>query len=103
MSTPTFSLFDSPNENTPNKNVICLMARGTKVSSSSHSTPLANDDFDDEMSLEVKRELIAFDEFVTNLQGEAKIHFGNILDQLSHTQELLDVRCKLRNEHMIEI
>src|SRR3954462_11564188 len=29
--------------------------------------------------------------------------FGNILDQLSHTQELLDVRCKLGHEHMIEL
>jgi len=50
-TTPTFSVFDSPNENTPNKNTTCLMARGTEVSSSSHSTPLANDEIDDEMSL----------------------------------------------------
>ena len=28
-STPTFSLFDSPNENSSTKNVTCLMARGT--------------------------------------------------------------------------
>src|SRR3954467_4626851 len=55
------------------------------------------------MSLDVKRELIAFDELMTNLQGDAKIHFGNILDQLSHTQELLDVRCKLGHEHIIEL
>src|SRR5215216_3235660 len=40
-STPTFSLFGSPNENTPNNNVTCFMARGTEVSSSSHSSPLA--------------------------------------------------------------
>ena len=55
------------------------------------------------MSFEVKRELIDFDEFVTNLQGEAKTHFGNILDQISHTQKLLDVRCKLGHEHMVEL
>ena len=47
-STPSFSLFDSPNENMSNKNVTCLMARGTEVLSSSHSTSLVNDDFDDE-------------------------------------------------------
>ena len=40
---------------------------------------------------------------MTNLQGDAKIHFVNILDQLSHTQELLDVRCKLGHEYMIEL
>src|SRR4051812_29604887 len=102
-STPTFSLFDSPNENSPTKNVTCLMARGTEVSSSSHSTPLDNDELADEMSLDVKKELISFDEFMTNLKGDAKLHFENILDQLSHTQELLDVRCKLGHEHKIEL
>src|SRR3954462_12794894 len=40
---------------------------------------------------------------MTKLQGDDKIHFGSILDQLSHTQELLDVRCKLGHEHMIEL
>src|SRR5215216_4914782 len=79
------------------------MARGTKVSSSSHPTLLSNDENDDEMSLEVKKEIIAFDEFMNNLQGEHKIHFVDLLDQLSHTQELLDERCKLGREHMIEV
>src|SRR3954471_17724332 len=102
-STPTFSLFDSPNENSSTKNATCLMARGTEVSSSSRSTHLDNDEIDDEMSLDVKKELIAFDEFMTNLEGDAKLHFGNILDQLSHTQELLDVICKIGHEHMIEL
>ena len=40
---------------------------------------------------------------MTNLEGDVKLHFGNILDQLSHTQELLDVRRKLGHEHMIEL
>src|SRR4051812_9656091 len=75
-STPTFSPFDSPNENSPTKNVTCLMARETEVSSSSRSSPLDNDELDDEMSLDVKKELIAFDEFMNNLDGDAKLHFA---------------------------
>src|SRR3954471_7816116 len=55
------------------------------------------------MSLEVKKEIIAFDEFMNNLQGEHKRHFVDLLNQLSHTQELLDERCKLGREHMIEV
>ena len=98
-----FSLFDYPNENISNKNVTCLMARGSKVSSSSLSTSMINDELNDDITLEVKEELVAFNVYMTNLQGEHKKNFVNLLNQLAYTQELLDKRCKLGREHILEM
>ena len=85
-SSPT-SLFDSPNENVINKNVTCLMARGSEVSSSIYSFPkiTMNTNMNDEVSLRMK-EVVALDCFLTNLQGEHKIHFDALMSQLSHSE-----------------
>ena len=68
-STTTSSLFDSPNENLP-KNINCLMAGASEVISSiSYIAKLNTDDMDDDTSLKIKEEIMAFDHFMTNLQG----------------------------------
>ena len=74
-STPS-SLFDSPNENAINNNATCLMARGSEVSTSNSSFPKTNInlDMDDHASLKMK-EVIALDNFFTNLHGEHKTPF----------------------------
>src|SRR3954468_17953109 len=79
------------------------MARGSKVLSSSHPSLMIDDELYDDISLEVKEELVAFDVFMTNLQGEHKKHFVNLLSQLYHTQQLLDEICKLGRERIIEV
>ena len=82
------SLFDSPNENIINKNATCLMARSSEVTSSNSSFPKAMIDMDDPASLKVKEEIIALDYFFTNLQGEYKIHFEALMDQLAQNELL---------------
>ena len=71
-STPPPSLFESPNENLTNKEAKCFMAKGSEVSSPSPIPKDKNNVMDDAMSLDVKLEIMAFDEFFSNLQGEAK-------------------------------
>ena len=45
---------------------------------------------DDVDSLEIKRELVDIDAFVSNLQGEVKERFAALLNELSEAQELLE-------------
>ena len=58
-------LFESPNENVSNPSARCLMANATEVSSSPSPKTM-----NDATSLRVKEEIVAFDRFITNLQGE---------------------------------
>ena len=71
VSTPSTSVFESPNENLFTNNARCHMAHATKVSS---STPKTMHEIDDKTSLVIKKELVAFDTFLANLQGETKKH-----------------------------
>ena len=83
------SLFDSPNENVTNHDSKCLMAKATEVTPSSKlPTHLPNVDDDD--SLEIKRELVDLDTFVTNLQGEARERFKALMDECKEAQELIE-------------
>ena len=83
VSTSSSSLFASPNENLSTNTARCLMAHLTEVSSPSPKTT------HDQSSLEIKKELVAFDTFVTNLQGEAKEHVESLMRQLCAAEELL--------------
>jgi hypothetical protein len=74
-STPSTSLFDSPNENTANNSHKCLMAKASKATYSSR--PISNSTIslvDDEDSLKVKCEVVGLDEFMSNLEGATKVH-----------------------------
>lgn len=93
-STPS-SLFDSPNENAPIQ-ATCLMAKGPEVHS--HSSPKTMHDMDDPTSLKVKEEMIAFETFLANLQGETKRHFETIMSQYGEALELLEQKGKIERE-----
>ena len=85
-STSSVSLFESPNENLSTNNASCFMAHITEVSS---PTPKAVPDSDDHASLVVKKELVAFDMFVANLQGETKKHVESLMRQVGIADCLL--------------
>ena len=90
-TTPSTSLFASPNENKAPK-TICLMARASTVTSSSPKSPLSptstlSEDMD---SLEVKKEIIAFDEFLSNMEGDTRVHVESLMGQLGEAQDLLE-------------
>ena len=94
------SLFESPNENFSTNNARCLMAHVTEVSS---STPKTMHDMNDQSSLVIKKELVAFDTFMTNLQGEAKEHVESLMRQLCAAEELLQEKSKIEREDSLTI
>ena len=50
------------------------------------------------MSLEVKEEIIAFDKFMTNLQGEGKKHFGSIMSRVGELEDELELKGEIERE-----
>ena len=95
MSSTTPSLFSSPNESPIVKNARCLMAKTSEVKLSPNSI---SHDIDDAMSLEVKEEIIAFDKFMTNLQGEGKKHFGSIMSRIGELEDELELKGEIERE-----
>lgn len=89
------SLFNSPNENAPIQ-ATCLMAKGPEVYS--HSSPKTMHDMDDPTSLKVKEEMVAFETFRANLQGETKRHFEAIMSQYGEALELLEQKGDIERE-----
>jgi hypothetical protein len=95
-STPSSSLFESPNENPPTKNAHCLMARSSEVSSPTSSlTKSKNSRDDDYDSLKVKQEIVEFNHFLSNLQGVTKKHVEALMSRLGQLQELYDDKCRI--------
>jgi hypothetical protein len=94
-SSPPPSLFDSPNENAP-IHATCLMAKGPEVLS--HYSPKTMDDMDDVASLKIKEEMVAFDVFRANLQGEAKRHFEALMSQYGEALELLEKKGDIERD-----
>jgi hypothetical protein len=45
---------------------------------------------DDEDRLKVKCEVVSLDEFLTNLEGDTKVHFESLLSQLGEAHVLLE-------------
>ena len=85
------NLFDAPNENLPVTNAKCFMARATEVTSTSNITPNSHISMlSDVGSLKIKQEIIGFDVFLSNLQGEGRAHFETLLSRLNEAQDLLE-------------
>ena len=83
------SLFESPNDKTPIKKASCFMAKSSEVSSpkpSNTNSRNMHDDDDDSSNPEI----IAFDKFMSNLEGDSKKYYGALMAQLGEAHELLD-------------
>jgi hypothetical protein len=103
-STSSTSLFESPNEDSLVKNVKCLMAKSSEVSPTSSSSSKTNDaPLNDLASLRVKKEIIAFDEYVSSVDGVHKIHFERLLSQYGKTLKKLDEQMRLEKEYAQDI
>jgi hypothetical protein len=91
VSTPPTSLFNSQNENAIINNHKCLMAEATEVTSSStpsscHSKSISMDDVS---SLNIKKELVSCDEFITNMKGQTKVYFETLMCQLGDAHDTI--------------
>jgi hypothetical protein len=103
-STPPTSLFESPNEDSPINNVKCLMAKDSEVSPTPSSISKTNDtSLNDLASLRLKEEIMAFDEYVSSVQGVHKLHFESLMSQYGQTLEKLDEQRRLEKEYVHEI
>jgi hypothetical protein len=104
-STFPISLFESPNEDSPIKNVKCLMAKSSEVSPTpSSSISKKNDaDLNDFASLRVKEEIIVFDDYVSSVDGVHKLHFESLLSQYGKNLEKLDEQMRLEKEYAQDI
>lgn len=102
VNSSSSSLFDSPNENSPNKSVRCLMAKASEVPSSSTSLNDMNE-LDDAASLQIKEELVAFDSFMANLQGDSKKHVGALMSRIGELEHLIEKKGKIEREDAITI
>ena len=95
------SLFESPNENVSNSSARCFMAKTDEVSSP--SSPKAMSNMDDATSLKIKEEIVAFDHFITNMQGETKKHVETLMCQYGEAQEMLEIKGMIEREDAMEI
>jgi hypothetical protein len=57
----------------------------------------------DHGSLKVKQEMLDFDDFIFNLQGERKKHVGSLLSCLGQLEEILEEKCRIEREDSLEI
>ena len=58
---------------------------------------------DDATSLKIKEEIVAFDHFITNMQGETKKHVEALMSQYGEAQEMLEIKGKIEREDAMEI
>ena len=77
------------------------MAKSTEVSSP--SSPKTMNNVNDATSLRGKEEIVAFDHFIANLQGETKKHFEALMSQYGEAQEMLEVKGNIEREDAMEI
>ncbi|KAK1670530.1 hypothetical protein QYE76_058689 [Lolium multiflorum] len=104
ITTPSNSLVDSPNENLVTNNSHCLMAKVSEVSSPPKPTSSSNaSTIDDVASLAIKREVVGLDAFLTNMQGDTKIHVEAFMAQLGAAQDLIEEKERLEREAADEI
>jgi hypothetical protein len=104
-STLPTSHFESPNEDSPIKNVKCLMAKTSEVSPTPSSSIFKTNDasLNDLASLKVKEEIMDFNEYVSSVQGVHKLHFESLMSQYGQTLEKLDEQRKPEKEYAHEI
>jgi hypothetical protein len=81
------------------------MAKASKLSyTSSPSISKTNDaSMNDLASRRVKEEIVAFDEYVSSVQGVHKLHFESLMSQYGQTLEKLDEQIRLEKEYVHEI
>ncbi|KAK1619426.1 hypothetical protein QYE76_024943 [Lolium multiflorum] len=105
ISTPSISLFDSPNENLIANNYRWLMAKvSSEVESPSKPTSSSNAiSIDDATSLTIKREIVGLDAFLTNMQGDTKTHVEALMAQLGAAQDFIEEKERLEREAANEI
>ena len=100
--TPPLSLFESPNEKTPIKNASCFMAKSSEVSLS--RTLNANSrNMHDDNDASNNPEIIAFDKFMNNLEGDNKKYYGALMAQLGEAHELLDQKGEIERSDADEL
>ena len=72
------------------------MARASEVSPLFPSSSISmNDEIDDASSLKIKQEFVALDYFLSNLQGEGKKHFDDILRELAEANARLEEKGRI--------
>ena len=59
-------------------------------------SPKAISSMDDATSLKIKEKIVAFDHFITNMQGETKKHVEALMSQYGEAQECLRSRVRLK-------
>ena len=52
-------------------------------------------ELDDASSLKIKQELVAFDSFITNLQGDSKKHVGALMAHIGELEHLNEEKGKI--------
>ncbi|KAK1601452.1 hypothetical protein QYE76_018638 [Lolium multiflorum] len=100
LSTNSSSPSESPNVEEES----CLMAKSSEVSSPSPSMPNISSDLGvDDASLKVKQEMLEFDEFIFNLQGNNKKHVSNLMARLAQQNATLEKKGQIEREDSLEI
>jgi chromosome segregation ATPase len=81
------------------------MAKFSDVSSTPSSSISKTNDasLNDLASLRVKEEIMAFDEYVSSVQGVHKLHFESLMSQYGQTLEQLDKQRILEKEYVHDI
>ncbi|KAK1644518.1 hypothetical protein QYE76_062323 [Lolium multiflorum] len=104
LSTNSSSPNESPNEVIHVEEESCLMAKSSEVSSPNPSMPnISNDLGVDLASLKVKQEMLDFDEFILNLQGDTRKHVSNLMIRLAQLNDTLEKKCQIEREDSLEI
>jgi hypothetical protein len=101
---PSSSLLESPNENLPNNHIAkCLMAKTSEVSPSQPKSKSKHSMSVDLESLKIKEEVVGLDMFVTNMQGETRMHFESLMRQLGEANNLIELKEGFERENADEI
>jgi myosin heavy subunit len=104
LSTNSSSTSESPNEVIHVEEESCLMAKSSEVSSPNPSMPnISNDLGVDPASLKVKQEMLEFDDFISNLQGNTKKHVSSLMVRMAQLNDTLEKKCQIEREDSLEI
>jgi hypothetical protein len=104
LSTNSSSTSESPNEVIHVEEESCLMAKSSEVSSPNPSMPnISNDLGVDPASLKVKQEMLEFDDFISNLQGNTKKHVSSLMVRIAQLNDTLEKKCQIEREDSLEI
>jgi chromosome segregation ATPase len=57
----------------------------------------------DDASLKVKQEMLEFDDFISNLQGNTKKHVSSLMVRIAQLNDTLEKKCQIEREDSLEI